>query len=307
MSAGHRFYENQFPEPDDLVRVKILGKEEHGFRCILLEYNNLEGLVLLNELKRGRVRSYHKILKKQKEYTVLVLRVHQQTSKDGTVSGFIDLSLKAVPRDALPSARDKWEKGKTVAGVIDRVHHVCKISRKELYENFIWKLAKKHKTAYIGLKKIMDLADKEAIQKRMLEEGVPEKCLDALYKELDKRMQPSPENITAEIAMNCYSKHGIEGIQHALAVGIKCSTPELQLVFRIVAAPLFEVCVTTLESEKGVLLINETIKKMKIALESKDGTLTVKHAPQIRDAVEDDIAELQRIEKLDDDASNDLG
>ena len=72
-----RFYRKKLPIIDELVRVRILDREEHGFRCVLLEYNNLEGLVLLNELKRGRVRSYHKILKKNKEYTVLVLRVHE--------------------------------------------------------------------------------------------------------------------------------------------------------------------------------------------------------------------------------------
>jgi len=104
-----RFYRKKFPENDELVRVRILEKEPHGFRCVLLEYNNIEGLVLLNELRRGRVRSYNKILRKNKEYTVLVLRVHMN-EKNGHETGFPDLSLKAVPRDQLDFARDKWEK-----------------------------------------------------------------------------------------------------------------------------------------------------------------------------------------------------
>eukprot|EP00494_Astrolonche_serrata_P024983 UN25243 len=102
----------------------------------------------------------------------------------------------------------------------------------------------------------MDSGTKEQIFARMKEENVPEDCMGELYKELDKRMQPSPETIRGTIELKCFSKAGIEGIQYAFQEGMKCKTDKLKLVFRIIAAPKYEVSVTTLETTEGIKLIN---------------------------------------------------
>merc|ERR1719499_3050885 len=93
-----------------------------------------------NELRRGRVRSYNKILRKNKEYTVLVLRVHMNENNE---TGFPDLSLKAVPRDQLEFARDKWEKSKTVHAIMRHVARQAKYNTIDLYEQFGWPMADK--------------------------------------------------------------------------------------------------------------------------------------------------------------------
>merc|ERR1719499_2128786 len=145
-----------------------------------------------NELRRGRVRSYNKILRKNKEYTVLVLRVHMN-DKGGVETGFPDLSLKAVPRDQLPIARDKWEKSKTVHGIL---RHVAKRTGKdtiELYEQFGWPMADEHGHTFIGIRKIMNdeklnkLSDeerKQIIMEDLEKAGAPKDTLDVFYSEL---------------------------------------------------------------------------------------------------------------------------
>jgi len=293
LQLGSRFYRKQFPEPDELVRVKVLGREEHGFRCVLLEYNNIEGLVLLNELRRGRVRSYNRILRKNKEYTVLVLRIHQ-TNSNGQLSGFIDLSLKAVPRDMLPSARDRWEKSKTVHGIMRQVAQRTKINTADLYEKFGWPLADKYKHLYLGFKHVMNEPD---AKKAMIEFGVPEKCIDDLHKELYKRMKPTPENVRARISMVCFSGNAIAGIQHALQVGLDQSTEEFPLVFRIVATPNFEICCNTYDPDKGIEIIKATMVKMKTALEEKDGIFKVTEDPVVERIVEMLEEELRTLEE----------
>jgi len=354
LGADCRFYRKRLPEIDELVRVRILDREEHGFRCVLLEYNNIEGLVLLNELKRGRVRSYHRILKKSKEYTVLVLRVYDTEDDDQVTGCSIDLSLKAVPRESLPKSRDLWEKSKRahgimrlLAGAVTSKQNDCpdcwtdmaeeqreavaktigdeteftienfkklqsehgldkkeadhllqwytggRLSKKkteiqtvELYESFSWPLADKYKYLYSGFKIIMNEEDPIP---QMIEHGIPQKCIPTLLSELLKRMQPTPETVRARISMQCFSKAAVEGIQAALAVGLEQNDEELPIVIRVVAAPSFEICCTTMDPELGIQKVTEVIELMKETLEAHKGKFQVTEQPVI-ERIADDIA-----------------
>ena len=52
-----RFYENKYPEVDEVVMVNVQEIAEMGAYVKLLEYDNIEGMVLLSELSRRRIRS----------------------------------------------------------------------------------------------------------------------------------------------------------------------------------------------------------------------------------------------------------
>ena len=70
-----------------VVMVKSI--DEMGAYVKLLEYNNVEGMILMTELSRRRIRSINKLLRVGKQEVVSVLRVD-------TDRGYIDLSKKAV-------------------------------------------------------------------------------------------------------------------------------------------------------------------------------------------------------------------
>jgi len=288
------FYRKNFPENDELVRVRILEKEPHGFRCVLLEYNNIEGLVLLNELRRGRVRSYNKILRKNKEYTVLVLRVHMN-EKNGHETGFPDLSLKAVPRDQLEFARDKWEKSKTVHAIMRHVAREAGYNTIDLYEKLGWPMADKFGHIYLGLKAIMT-ADKltnmssedreAAIKKDLVEAGAPEDCVDFFYSELSKRMKPTPKTVRALVEMKCLGVSAVDGIRKALQVAIDMDTEEVPIVVRVIAAPEFAVSCTTMDPQAGKARIAEILAKMKETLEAEEGSFKVTEQPEVEKEVD---------------------
>jgi len=48
--SSYRFYENQFPAIDELVVVQVRQIAEMGAYVKLLEYDNIEGMILLSEL-----------------------------------------------------------------------------------------------------------------------------------------------------------------------------------------------------------------------------------------------------------------
>ena len=78
VQIGCRMYEAQFPEVDDLVVVQVVSIAEMGAYVRLLEYNNVEGMILLSELSRRRIRSISKLIRVGRQETVMVLRVDEE-------------------------------------------------------------------------------------------------------------------------------------------------------------------------------------------------------------------------------------
>lgn len=58
-----RMYESKYPEVDDVVMVQVKSIAEMGAYVGLLEYNGIEGMILLSELSRRRIRSITKLIK----------------------------------------------------------------------------------------------------------------------------------------------------------------------------------------------------------------------------------------------------
>lgn len=76
-----RMYANKFPEVDDLVMVNVRQIAEMGAYVQLLEYDNIEGMILLSELSRRRIRSIQKLIRVGKNEVVVVLRVDKEKGK----------------------------------------------------------------------------------------------------------------------------------------------------------------------------------------------------------------------------------
>ena len=51
-----RFYERKFPKIDEVVMATVNSIAEMGAYVYLLEYNKIEGMILLSELSRRRIR-----------------------------------------------------------------------------------------------------------------------------------------------------------------------------------------------------------------------------------------------------------
>ncbi|OMJ10799.1 Eukaryotic translation initiation factor 2 subunit alpha [Smittium culicis] len=103
-----RFYEAQYPEPEEFVVVKVRQIADMGAYVQLEEYGNIEGMVLLSELSRRRIRSVQKLIRVGKKEVVVVLRV----DKD---KGYIDLSKRRVTPEEAAKCEEKYQKSKANA------------------------------------------------------------------------------------------------------------------------------------------------------------------------------------------------
>lgn len=67
-----------FLQVDDVVMVNVRAIAEMGAYVYLLEYNNIEGMILLSELSRRRIRSINKLIRVGKTEPVVVIRVDKE-------------------------------------------------------------------------------------------------------------------------------------------------------------------------------------------------------------------------------------
>ncbi|GFY64726.1 eukaryotic translation initiation factor 2 subunit 1 [Trichonephila inaurata madagascariensis] len=105
MPLSCRFYAQKYPEVEDVVMVKVHSIAEMGAYVSLLEYNNIEGMILLSELSRRRIRSINKLIRVGRDECVVVIRV----DKD---KGYIDLSKRRVSSEESEKCEEKYAKAK---------------------------------------------------------------------------------------------------------------------------------------------------------------------------------------------------
>ena len=73
-----RMYEEEFPELETCIMVQVKSIAEMGAYVALLEYNGIEGMILLSELSRRRIRSINKLIRVGKNEVVMAIRVDKE-------------------------------------------------------------------------------------------------------------------------------------------------------------------------------------------------------------------------------------
>ncbi len=95
--TNYRFYEEKYPEIESFVMVNVkqvrfaysipssrwranhrVQIAEMGAYVKLLEYDNIDGMILLSELSRRRIRSIQKLIRVGRNEVVVVLRVDKE-------------------------------------------------------------------------------------------------------------------------------------------------------------------------------------------------------------------------------------
>ena len=118
---------------------------EMGAYVNLMEYNNVEGMILLSELSRRRIRSIQKLIRVGRDEVVVVLRVDKE-------KGYIDLSKRRVSPEEVQKCEEKYRKSREVHSIMRHVAEKRQIALEELYQMFCWPLYSKFTHAYDAFK-----------------------------------------------------------------------------------------------------------------------------------------------------------
>jgi len=183
-----RMYEGEFPEIDDVVMVQVTSIAEMGAYVRLLEYNNTEGMILLSEVSRRRIRSINKLIRVGRQEVCMVLRVDQE-------KGYIDLSKRRVSPEDVQKCEERFQRSKAVHSIVRHVSDIVHLDMEAVYRTSTWPLYLKFGHAYEAF--CASISDPDSI---FNPENTPEISPDlraALLDDIAKRLTPTAIKVCA--------------------------------------------------------------------------------------------------------------
>lgn len=265
---GCRMYEQKYPEVEDLVMVHVRQVTEMGAYVSLLEYNNIEGMILLSELSRRRIRSINKLIRVGRNEVVVVLRVDKE-------KGYIDLSKRRASPEEVAKCEEKFNKSKAVHSIMHHVSEKVNIGLEDLYMRFGWALYKKYGHAFDALKAA--IAEPDQI---FAEFELSQEILECLFSNIKRRLTPQAVKIRADFEATCFEYEGIDAIKSALRAGQDCGDEESPVKIKLVAPPLYVMLTQALDKDIGVAILTKALEVVEKELKKHKGILNVKVAPR---------------------------
>jgi translation initiation factor 2 subunit 1 len=282
MSLTHcRFYEEKYPEIDAFVMVTVKQIAEMGAYVKLLEYDNIDGMILLSELSRRRIRSIQKLIRVGRNEVVVVLRVDKE-------KGYIDLSKRRVSPEDIVKCEEKYNKSKMVHSIMRHVAEKTETPIEELYQNIAWPLNKKYGHAVDAFK--LSITNAEVWNEVTFANNV---IRDELQSYISKRLTPQPTKVRADVEVTCFGYEGIDAVKTALRTAEAKNTAETQVKVKLVSPPLYVLTSQTIDKNNGIEVLTDAIKEIETNIRAAGGNCVVKMAPKA--VTENDDAELQAL------------
>ncbi|KAH7248847.1 translation initiation factor 2, alpha subunit [Fusarium redolens] len=276
-----RFYEEKYPEIDSFVMVNVKQIAEMGAYVKLLEYDNIDGMILLSELSRRRIRSIQKLIRVGRNEVVVVLRVDKE-------KGYIDLSKRRVSPEDIVKCEERYNKSKMVHSIMVHLAKNTKLPIESLYEAIAWPLNKRYGHAIDAFK--LSITNPEVWNDITFPNEV---AREELKSYIGKRLTPQPTKIRADVEVTCFGYEGIDAVKTALRTAEAHSTEDTQVKVKLVSPPLYVLTCSTLDKNVGITRLGEAIVDVRKSIESAGGNLTVKMEPKA--VTESDDAELQAL------------
>jgi len=292
MVLACRFYKQKYPEVDDVVMVNVRSIAEMGAYVHLLEYNNIEGMILLSELSRRRIRSINKLIRVGKTEPVVVIRV----DKD---KGYIDLSKRRVSPEDVEKCTERFSKAKAVSSILRHVAELLKYESdeqlEELYQKTAWYFEEKHKNKTASY----DIFKQSVLEPSLLDEcQLDENTKNVLLTNIKRKLTSQAMKIRADIECACYGYEGIDAVKQALFAGLDASTEEIPIKINLIAPPLYVITTSTPEKADGLKALENAIEKIETTIKKLDGHFAVQMAPKVVTAIDEaDLA--RRIERAE--------
>ncbi|CZS91948.1 eukaryotic translation initiation factor 2 subunit alpha [Rhynchosporium agropyri] len=273
-----RFYEEKFPEIDSFVMVNVKQIAEMGAYVKLLEYDNIDGMILLSELSRRRIRSIQKLIRVGRNEVVVVLRVDKE-------KGYIDLSKRRVSPEDIIKCEERYNKSKMVHSVMRHVAEKTQHPIEDLYERITWPLNKKYGHAVDAFKLSITNTDVWS------EISFPNEVVaEELKSYIGKRLTPQPTRVRSDVEVTCFGYEGIDAVKTALRTAEARNTPDNQVKVKLVSPPLYVLTSTCLEKAVGIQTLEAAIVDIRKNIEAAGGSCIVKMEPKA--VTENDDAEL---------------
>mmetsp|Transcript_86179 Transcript_86179/g.241035 ORF Transcript_86179/g.241035 Transcript_86179/m.241035 type:complete len:335 (-) Transcript_86179:136-1140(-) len=301
--ADGRFYEADFPEVDEIVVVQVKRIVDMGAYVSLLEYNGREGMMLLSELSKRRIRSVSKLLRVGRTEICMVLRADHD-------KGYVDLSKRRVDPDDAKTKDEAFAKAKAVYGIMRHVASLHDIPVDELSKKVAWPLYAKYPDAHEAFRKHIN---EEINMWDELDFSQPGMDLSHKAEELKKDIETSLRRrlitqalrMRAKVEVSCSEFEGIDAIKGALLKGLEASVEDCEVKAKLIAHPLFMLTCTCRDKQLAIATLENSIKLIQESILASKGEFVLKTAPELIGENDRDVEEEGSSEESDNDAQSD--
>lgn len=252
--------------------VNVRSIAEMGAYVHLLEYNNTEGMILLSELSRRRIRSINKLIRVGKTEPVVVIRVDKE-------KGYIDLSKRRVSAEDVEKCTERFSKAKAVNSILRHVADILQFESneqlEELYQKTAWHFEEKYKSKAAAY----DIFKQSVLDPTLLDEcGLENQTREILLQNIRRKLTSQAVKIRADIECACYGYEGIDAVKAALKAGLELSTEDLPIKINLIAPPLYVMTTSTPERADGLKALESAIEKIKETIEKLGGVFNIQMA-----------------------------
>jgi translation initiation factor 2 subunit 1 len=154
---------------------------------VLTRADNIDGMILLSELSRRRIRSIQKLIRVGRNEVVVVLRV----DKD---KGYIDLSKRRVSPEDIVKCEERYNKSKMVHSIMRHVAEKTQTPIEDIYQSIGWPLNKKYGHSIDAFK--LSITNPEVWKDVTFPSDV---VRDELQSYIGKRLTPQPTKVRSDI------------------------------------------------------------------------------------------------------------
>ncbi|KAI0404202.1 mitochondrial carrier [Xylaria palmicola] len=261
-----RFYEEPYPEIDSFVMVNVKQIADMGAYVKLLEYDNIDGMILLSELSRRRIRSIQKLIR----------------------VGRNEVVVRRVGPEDIVKCEERYNKSKMVHSIMRHVAEKTQTPIQTLYESIAWPLMKKYGHSIDAFK--FSITNPDVWNEITFPS---EAVAEELKSYIGKRLTPQPTKVRADIEVTCFEYEGIDAVKTALRTAEARNTEENQVKVRLVSPPLYVLTSMCLDKNVGIARLEEAIVEIRNSITSAGGQLVVKMEPKA--VTDSDDAELQAL------------
>lgn len=325
-----RFYELPLPLERQLVMCKVTRVAEMAAFVKLVEYGNIEGMILFAELSTRRIRSLCKEIRAGQYAVCMVIRVERD-------KGYIDLSRKRVTHEERYHFLAQYSKSKIIDSTLRKLSANHDIPREQLASKLAWPLYRQFPHCVDAFKSYINTKNTKIFESL----DVSDTVRNSLYKIIEKKLTPQATRIKARIEVCCFGPKGIEAVKEALLEGLKqdknevsevennqmsdekknakktnptqangtvaAQTPSPQddashikmmglVQIRVVAPPIYDLSTQSIGKEHGINVLNRALQRIQTQItneiKSEGGEYKLITKPEVQGTDENEINEL---------------
>lgn len=274
-----RFYEKEFPELEEVVVVQVKRIVDMGAYVTLLEYDGREGMMLLSELSKRRIRSVAKLLRVGRTEICMILRV----DKD---KGYIDLSKRRVDAEDATAKEEQFAKAKAVHSIMRHVAQTNGIEVEELCKKVSWPLYAKYEHAFDALKRHINEEINVWKELDFSQPGVDlthlaDKIKEDIETNLRRRLVSAMVRLRAKIEVSCFDYEGIDAVKEALLKGLEVSSEDNEVKINLVAHPLFVLTCNCRDKTVGIATLDKAMSLIEESIKAKGGQFAIRSKPEL--------------------------